>query len=138
MAKAHRLCLIALLCLAGCSNPGAPVTPMSLAREALVRGLEAWKAGAPPSSLATATPRIDFIDFEWAAKRKLTDFAVKGDGTGQGTQTFEVTLTLAGQPARDVKYLILGTDPVQVYRDQDFDRAMNMDNNPTPTRPKAR
>ena len=29
--------------------------------------------------------------------------------------------------------MVLGLDPIRIYRDEDFNRAMNMDNAPAPT-----
>ena len=64
----------------------------------------------------------------------LTDYALGEEAPGQGTQTFSATLTLKGEPAaKEVQYMVLGLDPIRIYRDEDFNRAMNMDNAPAPT-----
>ena len=39
---------------------------------------------------------------------------------------------------REARYVVVGRGPVLVYREEDYTRAMNMDNNPTPPRTKGR
>jgi hypothetical protein len=84
--------------------------------------------------LSAATPKVEVVDFEWRAGEALTDYSVGDESTGQGTKTFSSRLTLKGQPPKDVSYMVLGVDPILIYRDADFTRAMNMDNNPSPPR----
>ncbi len=130
-----------VIALAGCGGGGpAPLPSVADARQALQTALDAWKAGKPAASLQAEGAKIEATDFEWKAGKALIDYAVRGESTGEGTQTFDVTLTLKGDPGpKEVKYMILGMDPVHIYRDEDFTRAMNMDNNPaTPKKAKGR
>lgn len=125
------LFLIALAALAGCGDGSAPLASTASARQALQASLDAWKAGKPASSLAGETPPIEIVDFEWKAGKILSDYALGDETTGQGTQTIAATLTLKGDPApKPVQYMILGLEPVRIFRDEDFHRAMNMDNAP--------
>ena len=124
--------LIAATALAGCGGGSAPLASTNAARQALRTSLDAWKAGKPASSLAAEKPSIEAVDFEWKAGKVLTDYALGDEAPGQGTQTLSATLTLKGEPAaRNVRYMVLGLDPVRIYRDEDFRRAMNMDNAPS-------
>jgi hypothetical protein len=129
------LCLALMLmvptALNGCGGGSTPLTPAEVARKALQASLDAWKAGKPASSLADEKPSIEAVDFEWKAGKVLSDYTIDGETPGQGTQTFDATLTLKGAtgPAK-VQYMVLGLDPVRIYRDEDFNRAMNMDNAP--------
>jgi hypothetical protein len=34
--------------------------------------------------------------------------------------------------------MVFGIDPVRIYRDEDFTRAMKMDNNPSPSKKRQR
>ena len=132
--RVHALTFLATLALAGCGGGGAPLAPMDVARRALLTSLEAWKAGKPPRSLADQKPVIETIDFEWKAGKILSDFALGDEAPGEGVQVVSATLTIKGEPRPKVaKYMILGLDPVRIFRDEDYNRAMNMDNAPTPT-----
>jgi hypothetical protein len=124
--------LIALVVFSGCGGGSAPIASTEVARKALETSLKAWKSGKPASSLTAEKPRIEAVDFEWKARKTLSDYKVGEVASGQGTQTFAATLTIKGEPApRQVRYMVLGLDPVLVFRDEDFDRFMNMDNSPT-------
>jgi hypothetical protein len=57
---------------------------------------------------------------------------------GQGTQTISASLTLKGQPPKEVTYMVFGINPLRIYRDEDFTRAMNMENNPSPSKKRKR
>lgn len=133
------MCFIAMAALAGCGSGAAPLPTVKDARQALTDGLTAWKAARPSSSLAEVTPKIDFVDFEWKAGKVLSDFTIGSDAADQGTQIFSVSLTVAGEPkAKDVKYMVLGLDPVHIYRDEDYTRAMNMEDGPAPSKTQAK
>ncbi len=129
---ARTLFVTVLLALAGCGSGSAPLPSSAAARQALQAALDAWKAGKPASSLAGLEPKIEVVDFEWRAGEALTGYSLGADAPGQGTQTLSASLTLKGQPPKEVKYMVFGINPIRIYRDEDFTRAMNMENNPAP------
>lgn len=125
--------------LAGCGGTTAPLPSTQAARAAVEMGLNAWKDGRPSASLAEAKPGVDFVDFQWKEGKALSDYAILSDATGQGTQTVTVALSLKGEPpARQVQYMVFGSDPVHILRDEDYARAMNMDNSPAPPKKAGR
>jgi hypothetical protein len=127
------LSLIVTVALAGCGGGSAPLPSTVAVRQALQASLDAWKAGKPASSLSESKPSIEFVDFEWKAGKVLSEYTLGEETPGQGTQTVAATLTLKGDPAaRKVQYMVLGLEPIRIYRDEDFNRAMNMDNAPAP------
>jgi hypothetical protein len=134
------LSLGVMVAISGCLGGGgsAPLPSTATAREALQKSLDTWKAGKPSSSLVGEKPSIDAVDFEWKAGKVLTDFAIGEESPGQGTQTLSATLTIKGVEApRKVQYMVLGLDPVRIYRDEDFHRALNMDDAPgSSTKPR--
>jgi hypothetical protein len=136
--RARTLFVTGLAALAGCWGGSAPLPTSTKARQALEVALDAWKAGKPASSLAGSEPKIEPVDFEWRAGETLTGYSLGADTRGEGTQTITASLTLKGQPPKEVKYMVLGINPLQVYRDEDFTRAMNMENNPSPSRKRQR
>ncbi|WZP00634.1 hypothetical protein EP7_002283 [Isosphaeraceae bacterium EP7] len=127
----------ALLLIAGCGEPPAPPTS-DQAKAALQSSLDAWKAGEKPASLATKDPKVEAIDFEWNAAKSLETFSIGSDSADQSSHTFPVSLTLKGEPAKDVKYMVLGYDPIRVFRDEDFTRSMNMEDSPVAVKKKRR
>ena len=128
------LSLIVPSMFAGCGSGSAPLPSTVASRQALQASLDAWKAGKPASTLSAEKPSIEAVDFEWKAGKVLTEYVLGEESPGQGTQTFSVTLTLQGEPAaKSVQYMVLGLDPIRIYRDEDFNRAMNMDNAPNST-----
>ncbi len=119
---------LVVLSLAGCGGGSAPLPSADAARQALSRSLETWKAGQPATSLAEKQPPIEFVDFEWKAGKVLVEYNLGADSSGQGTHSVAASIKLKGEAtAKDVKYMILGTDPVHIYRDEDYNRAMNME-----------
>lgn len=113
-----------LACL-GCSKKkSADFTPASGdGRAALEAGLRSWKDGRAPGMVAGASkPAVQAEDFEWRAGQKLMDYQILGDEppVGLGPRTFTVRLTTGSGAPREVKYMVLGIDPMLVYRDADF------------------
>jgi hypothetical protein len=128
----HRaLFLITLAALAGCGGGSAPLPSTDQARQALQTSLDAWKAGKPASSMAGEKPSIEIVDFEWKAGKVLSDYSLGQDSPGQGVQTLSASLTIKGESSpKEVKYMVLGLEPMRIFRDEDYNRAMNMDNAP--------
>jgi hypothetical protein len=131
--RRRALFLIALAALAGCGGGSAPLPSTALARQALQTSLDAWKAGKPASSLVGEKPSVEIVDFEWKAGKVLSDYSLGQEAPGQGVQTLSASLTLKGESGpKEVKYMVLGLEPMRIFRDEDYNRAMNMDNSPAP------
>jgi hypothetical protein len=116
-----------LLLVAGCS-PGGKVEdftpPADNARQALVAALDHWKAGNKPGTLPGTAPAVEVLDSKWKAGQKLTAYEILGeDPAGAGPRTFKVRLTPAQGAPVEVRYMVVGIDPLWVYRDEDFIRA---------------
>jgi hypothetical protein len=148
--RASRRFALALVALAGgsgalipgCGNPSQAHTPgATVARQALEDSLVAWRAGEKPERLAAHTPPVHPVDSHWQTGQSLAAFEILDEGpdTGDATRRFRVRLTPGSRPggkaaARDTttEYVVLGRDPVWVYREDDYTRLLNMDNNPAP------
>jgi hypothetical protein len=114
----------ALLLLAGCS-PGGKVedfTPAAdNARKALVAALDHWKAGNKPGTVPGTSPAVEVLDSKWKAGQKITAYEILGeDPAGPGSRTFKVRLTPAQGAPAEVRYVVVGIDPLWVYRDEDY------------------
>ncbi|HET6575915.1 MAG TPA: hypothetical protein VFG68_20100 [Fimbriiglobus sp.] len=115
---------VGLLLLAGCS-PGGKVEdftpPADNARKALEAALNHWKAGNPPGTVSGTSPAVEVLDSKWKAGQKITGYEVLGeDAAGPGPRTFKVRLTLARGSPVEVRYVVVGIDPLWVYRDEDY------------------
>jgi hypothetical protein len=127
--------LALLISLVGTScGEQSKIPPADIARNALETSLAAWRDGKKPNDLMGTTPPIQAVDTEWNNGRKLVSFEILRPEPSETDKRFVVKLAYAGAaPAAEaeVKYIVIGSSPVSVYREEDFTRTMNMENNPT-------
>jgi len=118
--------------LRGREAPAAPA--VEAARPALEAALDAWKGGKPPGTIDGAT-RVHAVDTDWQRGQTLEGYEILADEPGAGSRTFTVRLTLGG-PTRqqEVRYVVLGTEPVNVMREEDFRRNADMEDAPPAAR----
>jgi len=123
----------------GCDGPSANPTAAD-ARASLESALAAWRDGKKPTDLASAEPPILMVDGEWTKGGRLADFEVLREEPSESDKRFVVKLVHVPPAAEDeeVVYIVLGAGPISVFRAEDYERTMNMDNNPTPTPRKRR
>ena len=134
MRSSRRLSVLPLLAggfvlLLGCSKRGQSVgdfTPSTdSARKALETALNHWKDGNPPGSFQDGTPKIEAVDSKWkAAPKQLKGFEIIGEdsrGDDAAPRYFKVRLTLTSGVPQEVRYVVMGIDPLWVYREQDYD-----------------
>lgn len=141
MSKTPRFCLVAAFALGllGPSCGGPSMNPkVDAARSALERTLDAWQSGKRPDALAKENPPVQVADNEWAGGRKLASFEILGEIPSETDKRFKVKLAYGGK-AKDaeVVYIVLGAGASAVFREEDYARMLNMDNNP-PTPSKRR
>ncbi len=124
--------LAGALFLGGCGRGSDATPPADLARSALERSLEAWKNGGRPGEIAGGEVAIQAVDSLWLSGRKLESFQILREEGGEGDRRFMVTLSYP-KPAKpqDARYVVLGQGPIWVYREEDYLRMINMDDNPT-------
>ena len=59
---------------------------------------------------------------------------------GDGTKQFLVKLSIKeakGARESEVRYVVHGLEPIYVFREDDYKRFLNMDNNPEPPRSRS-
>ena len=119
--------------IVGCGGPPVAAPPAaSDARAALVTALDAWKGGKRPGQFP-GTPTVHAVDTAWQGGQKLTGYEVIGDEAGPGFRTFTVKLSLGKPPkSEEVRYLVMGKEPVNVMREEDFRRNASMEDAPRP------
>ncbi len=119
--------LTVLLFTAGCGNSTARYIPAAAkARAALHTALETWKSGTAHGPIQTSKPAINVFDARWQAGKKLESFEILEEITGKEQPQFKVKLKLAGVEEETATYLVVGMDPLLVFRDADYRKATGM------------
>jgi hypothetical protein len=132
---------LALLALAAGCGPRAggktEYTPTAqTARQALETALNAWQEGKTLAKLAADVPNAHVVDSAWSKGEKLGGFEIVGENLAEGSQQFDVRLTMKTPPGRkEVRYYVVGREPMWVYRDDDYKRVIDMDGSPKEARP---
>lgn len=113
--------------LLGCGGGTARYVPAAAtAREALQTALTTWQSGTAHGPIASSKPEINVFDARWQAGKKLESFEILEEIAGQEHPQFKVRLQLAGQPEETLTYRVVGIDPLNVFRDADYQRATGM------------
>ncbi len=137
--KCNHLCVYPLLCwmflasvlsISGCGgDPNAPYIPSAAtARDALQAGLEAWKGGKPvaPITRDQGLPTINVFDARWQAGEKLASFEILDEIKGTEHPSFQVKIKTQTKPEETNTYLVVGIDPLLVFRDVDYKKTTGM------------
>lgn len=136
-------CGPALLLLAiggGCGHGARASLPTDeVARTALEAALKTWRDGGKPGTIAGTDPPVQVHDTPWGLGNRLASYEILGEETGTVEKRFNVRLNLA-KPERvqEVTYYVLGRGPVLVFRDEDYQRNINMEDGPKLNRPGHR
>jgi hypothetical protein len=133
---------IAPAAISGCGSSSQAYTPASsaTARESLDAALAAWQNGAKPEGISAGPTAVTAVDFQWRDGQPLERYEVLEELPAEGDhdKRFSARLKLKTAKAEQkVTYVLIGRDPVWVYRDEDYTRLLNMDNNPRPSRKAA-
>jgi hypothetical protein len=129
-----------LACLAaGCSNSSAYAPSGHDSRQALEAVLTAWQNGKSPGTIETTSPPVHVVDSAWQGGQKLDRYSILSEEDQDGVKRYNVRLSLKDpRGERNATYVVMGREPVWVYREDDYQRMLNMDNNPSPARRTAR
>lgn len=122
---------------AGCGASSGAAPAGAAARAALEASLTAWTRGATPAELSKSEPPVLVHDTPWGRGQKLASFEVlREEPSASPERQFIVRLSLT-KPDRteEVKYHVLDTGSLMVFRDEDFLRNINMENGPSLPRP---
>jgi hypothetical protein len=123
------LCAGLLALLSGCGGnshdeylPGA-----SQAREAVEAALAEWKSGKPHETVRTLDTPIDMFDARWRDGQKLESFEITEELPANPHPSFKVRMRFAGSlQDEESTYLVMGIDPLLVFRSEDYERATGM------------
>lgn len=121
-----RLSLVFVLWTAiGCGSPEQKYIPKSdFSRRALEAALTQWKSGQSHGPIKNFDVKIDVFDARWQNKKKLESYEILREEKSNGPKTFVVKMKLdEDKEEKEVTYLIVGKDPLLVFRKQDYDKA---------------
>ncbi len=96
------------------------------ARDALDRALTAWKNGDKMGNVNTGSYSIQVADKVWMTGKKLAAFEIVGTEDKPGPRWFRVRLTVAGAQPQQVRYAVFGMEPMQVFREEDYEQLCSM------------
>jgi hypothetical protein len=131
---------ILVIGLCGCEGTSYDNTPaQGDARKGLEIALAAWQGGKKPDAVDSTAPVMKVVDSNWLSGQKLAGYQIVSEDEADGQKRFTVKLSLS-QPKREqeARYVVLGKDPLWVYREEDFVREMNMDDKPAPNPRRGR
>lgn len=106
-------------------------------QNALRTALDAWKAGQAAGPVPGTKPVIHVTDSSRIDGRKLESWKLLGPVPGNAPRCYAVSLQLA-EPAeeRRERYVIIGIDPLWVFRHEDYDLLLHWEH-PMPKTPES-
>jgi len=114
--------------LSGCGGGEERYTPeATTARDALTAALQSWQDGKPADSVKSGATTINAVDARWRAGKKLESFEIVSEAEGEAQPTFVVRQQIAGeQAAAETRYVVVGIDPIHVFREEDYNQPAGM------------
>jgi hypothetical protein len=121
-----------LVTAGGCSNGSTAVPTGEVARTALEKSLKTWVDGGKPGLLPDTDPVVQVHDTPWASGKTLKSFEILKEEEAQGVEKrFAVRLSFSKPDSvEEVQYHVIGAGPVMVFRDEDYERNINMVDGP--------
>jgi hypothetical protein len=106
------------------------------ARSALTSALAAWKDGHPGGAIASASPKVEVIDSFRKSDRPLKDFEILGPIEFDRFRCFAVRLSIDNPAEVEVvRFLVIGNDPIWVFRQEDVERISHWEHKMEETEP---
>jgi hypothetical protein len=98
------------------------------ARQALETTLTAWQNGQKIGRIDAVSPPIEPVDNKWQAGQKLQGYEIlQAETPDEGPSRFLVRLTMKTPPGKqEVRYVVVGIDPLWVYREEDYRKVSGM------------
>ncbi len=110
----------------GCGGPPEKkyIPKADLARGALEAALEHWKSGEKHGPVEDFEVPIDVFDARWQNGKKIESYEILDEIPSDGPKIFLVKMKLdEDQEEKEVKYFIVGKNPLLVFREQDYNKA---------------
>ncbi len=124
---------------AGCSGPVAPsatsadterfVPSPDQAETALRAAFEAWRQGTPPGLVPDTTPAVHVTDTFRKPGEALVDYRILGEVPSDKQRCYAVELRYAPERAERTRFLVVGIDPLWVFRLEDAENLAHWEHN---------
>jgi hypothetical protein len=127
--------------LLGCEPTPEPISIVpdsARGRQAIEAAMTTWKAGHSPGVLEPTSPRIQVVDAHRNPGQGLLDYEILSDSADARVRTFSLRLTLSDSQDRPVvRYLVVGIDPILVFRQEDYELLMHWEHRMDPESKKT-
>jgi hypothetical protein len=122
--RAGALLSLVVVILAGCGGPTIDqyLPDSTKARESLEIALNAWKDGKPNKTVDAPNYKIDVFDSRWQTGAKLQSFEIIAEEPRDPHPAFRVKTRINGKE-EEVKYVVMGIDPINIFREQEYRKA---------------
>jgi hypothetical protein len=112
-------------CASGCRNASPNferyVPDPGVARAAVVAILESWLKGDSPDVIVGNRPEVHLVDKQRQGQR-LRHYEIVGEVPAKNARGFAVRLSVGdAEDKQGVVYLVVGTDPIWVFRQEDYE-----------------
>ena len=121
--------LALLLFTAGCGGgrPTSDYVPKGdQAKVALTLALDAWKSGGQPDPAGKlpSGQTVKAVDMDWSGGQKLSSYEIVRELPAEESAPRKIVVKLSHPSGESLEatYFIVGIDPVQVFRDKDYQR----------------
>ncbi|MBC7853303.1 MAG: hypothetical protein IAF94_07700 [Pirellulaceae bacterium] len=129
MNRNHVGCLALFVFIVGCGtgrNTSDYVPKQDQAKGALILALDAWKNGQQPDPAGElpSGQTVKAVDMDWSGGQKLTSYEIVQEIPAEetGPRKIVVKLTYSAGGSVEATYFVVGIDPIQVFRDKDYER----------------
>ena len=127
--------------LSGCGDVDRSsnfVPTVTVAESAIRSGLDAWKKGESVGIVAgTHAPVVHVVDSHRKSGQVLVSFEILGEVPGNATRCFAVKAILTDPEKEErLRYIVVGIDPLWVFRQEDYDLLSHWDHPMEETKPK--
>jgi hypothetical protein len=84
--------------------------------------MEGWRKGLTPDETVGTRPEVHVVDKQRPPDRRVTAYEILGEVSAENARGFAVRVTLDGSDEPEiVRYLVVGTDPMWVFRQEDYE-----------------
>jgi hypothetical protein len=143
-ASRHPRLVIVVFVIAGFSGCEATPAPIPIVpdeakgRQAIEALMATWKEGHPTGSVEPTSPRIQVVDTHRKPGQRLVGFEILSQSADSRVRTFSVRLVLIKPEERPiVRFLVVGIDPILVFRQEDYELLMHWEHQMDPETEKG-
>lgn len=119
-----------IVLLHGCTggDKTAEFTPStSDAEAAITDAMNAWKAGIPPGPVPDTSPLVHLEDSYRKPDEQLKEFEILGEVPGDLRRCYAVNLVFDPPREEKARFVVVGIDPLWVFRMEDYQLIMHWD-----------